>query len=108
MLGQHGQLFEKMGRHGDRTKAAVSAWLSEDFSVGTYTRHQIEEQVQHYAKISSGVDRQSRSEAVAKSKVDAIKTGAAKRSASSRMLSITDGLMWTVRPQQTHLDCPLA
>lgn len=45
------------------------------------------------ANISSGVDRQSRSEAVAKSKVDAIKAGAAKRSASSRMLSITDGTL---------------
>ena len=45
-----------MGRHGDRTKAAVSAWLSEDFSVGTYTRHQIEEQVLHYAKMRNTDD----------------------------------------------------
>ena len=56
MLGQHGQIVAKMGRHGDRTKAAVSAWLSEDFSVGTYTRHQIEEQVQHYAKMRNEDD----------------------------------------------------
>ena len=56
MLGQHGQIVAKMGRHGDRTKAAVSAWLSEDFSVGTYTRHQIEEQVLHYAKMRNTDD----------------------------------------------------
>ena len=56
MLGQNGQLFPKMGRHGDRTKAAVSAWLSEDFSVDTYTRHQIEEQVLNYAKMRNEDD----------------------------------------------------
>ena len=45
MLGQHGQFIDKTGRHGDQTKIAVSAWLAEDFSVGTYTMRQIEERV---------------------------------------------------------------
>ena len=51
MLGQHGQFIDKTGRHGDQTKIAVSAWLAEDFSVGTYTMRQIEERVTSYAML---------------------------------------------------------
>ena len=59
MLGQHGQFIDKTGRHGDQTKIAVSAWLAEDFSVGTYTMRQIEERVTSYAMLRNeddGVD----------------------------------------------------
>ena len=42
-----------MGLHGDRTTAAVSAWLSEDFSVGTGSQ---EEQVLQYVKLRNEDD----------------------------------------------------
>ena len=68
MLGQHGQFIDKTGRHGDQTKIAVSAWLAEDFSVGTYTMRQIEERVTSYAMLRNeddGVDFSSGARSVA-------------------------------------------